>query len=290
MSHASARTPRRSPLRIALTTCAAVVAAAVGFFVWQDFYPVQATDGWTYKVLHEDVLKAASLVPLADGGLLVSQELKKDQGNILHIDRDGTRRAMIDKLSKPDGMIAAQGGWVFSQETPNKPVQLLRDGKVSDLFVGNAVQGLWDDGDYLYAIEDRRDDGRLLRYRWSDGHLEVLREHLNESEAITRCTDGRLLYSAKKDGAIRQFTEDGKDPVVLAGLNQPTFLMCDERGVWISEDSTHRARLLLWDGKGEPRTILSFLKAPQSIVPDGKGGYLLAEGGRDRVLQLTPAK
>jgi len=31
-----------------------------------------------------------------------------------------------------------------------------------------------------------------------------------------------------------------------------------------------------------------FLKAPQSIVADGKGGYLLAEGGRNRVLQLTP--
>ncbi len=66
--------------------------------------------------------------------------------------------------------------------------------------------------------------------------------------------------------------------------------MCDARGLWISEDATHRARLLLWDGKGEPHTILSFLKAPQSIVPDGKGGYLLAEGGRDRVLQLTPGR
>ncbi|QRY77405.1 hypothetical protein JVX91_17530 [Pseudomonas sp. PDNC002] len=286
MPHAPSR---RSPIRLALAATGLLVVAAVGFFAWQDFYPVQAASGWSYQVIHDDVQKAASLVPLPDGGLLVSQELKDDQGNILHIDRDGKRRAMIDKLSKPDGMIAAQDGWVFSQESPDRPVQLLRDGKVTDLFMGNAVQGLWDDGDFLYAIEDRRDDGRLLRYRWSDGHLEVLREHLNESEAITRCTDGRLLYSAKKDGAIRQFTEDGKDPVVLAGLNQPTFLMCDARGIWISEDSTHRARLLLWDGKGEPRTILSFLKAPQSIVPDGKGGYLLAEGGRNRVLQLTPA-
>ena len=35
-------------------------------------------------------------------------------------------------------------------------------------------------------------------------------------------------------------------------------------------------------------TMLTFLKAPQSIVADGKGGYLLAEGGRNRVLHLTP--
>ena len=290
MPQPSPRSPGRFLLRAVLTTLAVLVTAATGFFIWQGFYPVQSANGWSYEVIQEDVQKAASLVPLPDGGLLVSQELKHDKGNILHIAADGKRRVMIDGLSKPDGMIAAQGGWVFSQETPNRPVQLLKDGKVSDLFMGNLVQGLWNDGDYLYAIEDSGEDGRLLRYRWSDGELTVLREHLRESEAITRCTDGNLLYTEKKKGVVHQFSDDGKDPVLLAGLNQPTFLMCDQRGLWISEDSTHRARLLLWDGKGEPHTILSFLKAPQSIVPDGKGGYLLAEGGRDRVLQLTPAK
>lgn len=69
---------------------------------------------------------------------------------------------------------------------------------------------------------------------------------------------------------------------------QPTFLLCDQRGLWISEDSTHRARLLRIDAQGQRHTVLTFLKAPQAIVPDGKGGYLLAEGGRDRVLRLTP--
>lgn len=286
----TATRPPRSVFRLALSVTSLVVASAVGFFIWQDFYPVQSAMGWSYDVLHEDVKKAASLVPLPDGGLLVSQELKDNQGNILHIAADGTRQVMIDGLSKPDGMVAAQGGWVFSQEKDGKPVQWLKDGKVSDLFMGNSVQGLWNDGDHLYAIEDSHDNGRLMRYRWSDGQLTVLREQLQETESITRCTDGNLLYSEKEKGLVHRFSEDGKDPVLLSGLNKPTFLMCDERGLWISEDSTHRARLLLWDGKGEPRTILSFLKAPQSIVADGKGGYLLAEGGRNRVLQLTPAK
>lgn len=286
----TATRPPRSVFRVALSVTSLVVASAVGFFIWQDFYPVQSAMGWSYDVLHEDVKKAASLVPLPDGGLLVSQELKDNQGNILHIAADGTRQVMIDGLSKPDGMVAAQGGWVFSQEKDGKPVQWLKDGKVSDLFMGNSVQGLWNDGDHLYAIEDSHDNGRLMRYRWSDGQLTVLREQLQETESITRCTDGNLLYSEKEKGLVHRFSEDGKDPVLLSGLNKPTFLMCDERGLWISEDSTHRARLLLWDGKGEPRTILSFLKAPQSIVADGKGGYLLAEGGRNRVLQLTPAK
>ena len=39
---------------------------------------------------------------------------------------------------------------------------------------------------------------------------------------------------------------------------------------------------------GSQHTVLTFLKAPQAIIADGKGGYLLAEGGRDRVLHLTP--
>ncbi|AGI24715.1 hypothetical protein H681_14225 [Pseudomonas sp. ATCC 13867] len=282
--------PRRSPLRIALSAAALTVAAAVGFFIWQDFYPVQAAAGWNVQVLQREVKKAASIVPLADGGLLVSQELKDDQGNILRITPSGERKVVIDGLSKPDGLIAARGGWVFSQETDDRPVQMLKDGKLSTLFQGNSIQGLWDDGDALYAIEDRHDSGRLLRYRWSDGALSVVRERLDEAESITRCTDGRLLYTQKNRGAIRELRDDGHDPEILGGLNKPTFVMCDARGIWISEDSTHRARLLLWDGKGEPQTVLSFLKAPQTIVPDGKGGYLLAEGGRNRVLTLQPSR
>lgn len=281
-------TSRRAPLRIALSAIALTVTAAAGFFLWQGFYPVRAAAGWQVEVLQREVKKAASIVPLADGGLLVSQELKDGQGNILRITPNGERKVVIDGLSKPDGLIAAHGGWVFSQEADDKPVQMLRDGKLSTLFQGNSVQGLWDDGDALYAIEDRHDNGRLLRYRWSDGDLGVLREHLDEAESITRCTDGRLLYTQKNHGTLRQLSDDGRDPEILSGLNKPTFVMCDARGVWISEDSTHRARLLLWDGKGEPQTVLSFLKAPQVIVADGKGGYLLAEGGRNRVLHLTP--
>jgi len=46
---------------------------------------------------------------------------------------------------------------------------------------------------------------------------------------------------------------------------------------------------LLIDKQGQQQTILSFLKAPQSIVPTDRGTYLLAEGGRNRVLELTPA-
>jgi len=278
---------QRGP-RIALAATAALLTATLGFFAWQSFYPVQASNGWSVEVLHTDVAKAASLLPQADGSLLVSRELDDGHGSILKITSQGERVVLIDNLSKPDGMVAAQGGWVFSQEGGQAPVSLSRDGQVTHLFEGDSVQGLWNDGDYLYAIEDRRGNGRLMRYQWASGQLDVLRSGLTETEGLARCADGRLLYTEKGTGKVRALSDDGQDPVVVEGLRHPTFLMCDQRGLWISEDNTHRARLLRVDADGTQHTVLTFLKAPQSIVADGKGGYLLAEGGRNRVLQLTP--
>lgn len=279
---------RKRAVRLALAASAGLVASTLGFFAWQSFYPVQAADGWRVQVLHAALDKAASLLPQADGSLLVSRELNGGKGSIIKIDADGNRVVLVEGLSKPDGMVAAQGGWVFSQEVGEAPVSLSRDGQVMPLFQGNNVQGLYNDGEHLYAIEDRKGDGRLMRYDWRSGQLDVLRSGLTETEGLTRCKDGRLLYTEKASGKIRALSDDGQDPVVVEGLRNPTFLLCDARGLWISEDSTHRARLLRVDGDGSRHTVLSFLKAPQAIVPDGSGGYLLAEGGRDRVLRLTP--
>jgi len=282
----STRTSRRL-LQLMLAFSVVIVLAALGFFAWQNFFPVQASDGWRVDVLHEDVPKAASMVVSEDGSLVVSQELRDGKGSIVRIQPNGQRETVIEGLSKPDGMITARGGWVFSQEVDGAMVNFFKDGEVTGLFKGSDVQGLWNEGDDLYAIEDRKDNGRLLRYHWGDGSLTVLRDGLSETESITRCTDGRMLYTEKENGVIHQLTDDGQDPVVFSGFNQPTFLMCDQRGLWISEDSTHRARLLLVDPQGKQHTILSFLKAPQSIIPTAPGTYLLAEGGRDRILELT---
>jgi len=278
---------RQRSTRIVFTATTGLLAATLGFFAWQSFYPVQAAAGWGVEVLHRDVTKAASLLPQADGSLLVSRELDDGRGSILKIDANGDRVVVVDNLSKPDGMVAAQGGWVFSQEGGAAPVSLARNGQVTPLFDGDSVQGLWNDGDHLYAIEDRKGNGRLMRYEWSSGQLEVLRSGLTETEGLTRC-DGRLLYTEKANGIVRALAEDGNDPVVVDGLRNPTFLYCDQRGLWISEDNTHRARLLRVEADGSQHTVLTFLKAPQAIIADGKGGYLLAEGGRNRVLHLTP--
>lgn len=274
-------------LKNALLAAAALVAAALVFFAWQYFFPVQAANGWSYRVAYDSVQKAAGLARAPGGGILVSQELQDGRGSILLMQPDGEREVVVQGLSKPDGLLSARGGLVFSQESGDKPVSFLQGNRVSELFDGDNVQGLWDDGHHLYAIEDRKGNGRLWRYRWDDQQLSVVRDNLSETESITRCTDGRMLYSEKETGVIRELREDGRDPVVIDGLRNPTFLLCDEQGLWISEDSTHRARLLLVDAQGGQTTVLSFLKAPQTILPLDDGRYLIAEGGRDRVLELS---
>ncbi|MEZ0198768.1 hypothetical protein AB9U01_32495, partial [Pseudomonas qingdaonensis] len=90
---------RKRSARIALTATSGLLAATLGFFAWQSFYPVQAATGWDVEVLHRDVTKAASLLPQTDGSLLVSRELDDGRGSILKITATGERVVLIDNLS-----------------------------------------------------------------------------------------------------------------------------------------------------------------------------------------------
>jgi len=272
--------------RYGLLALAALLLAAVGFLAWQRFWPAQAAPGWRYEVAYADVAKASALAWQGDA-LLAAEELKDGKGRLLRIDASGQRQVLREGLYKPDGLIPYRDGFAYSQEGGTHPVRWFDATANRDLFTGINAQGLWAEGAHLYAVEDRKGEGRLLRYDARDGSLTVLRDRLDEAESFTRCPDGTAFYTEKSRGLVRQLSDDGRDPPALNDLREPSFLLCDRRGLWISEDSTHRARLLLWDRQSAPRTILSFLRAPQALLPRGDG-YLLAEGGRDRVIALYP--
>jgi len=170
-----------------------LLLATGGFFAWQHFAPVSAAAGWEYRVAHDDVPKAAGLAIDEQGNLLVTEELRNKKGAMRRIARDGQRSLVLDGLTKPDGLAAFMGGFAFSQETADAPVSLLKDGKVTTLFMANDGQGLKADGPLLYAIEDRKGDGRLMRYDARTETLEVLRDNLSESSPsksapATRCS------------------------------------------------------------------------------------------------------
>jgi len=272
--------------RGALITLAASLLAAIGFLAWQRFWPAQAATGWHYEVAYPDIAKASALAWQGDA-LLAAEELKDGKGRLLRIDALGRRSVLSAGLYKPDGLTPYRNGFAYSQEGGTHPIRWFDAAGSRDLFMGINAQGLWVEGEHLYAVEDRKGEGRLLRYDAADGSLTVLRDHLDEAESFTRCPDGTAFYTEKSRGLVRQLSDDGRDPPALSELREPSFLLCDHRGLWISEDSTHRARLLLWDRQSAPRAILTFLRAPQALLPKGDG-YLLAEGGRDRIIALYP--
>ena len=274
------------PWRSALLVLAALLFAAVGFLAWQRFWPVQAASGWRYQVAYSDIVKASALAWQGDA-LLTAEELKDGKGRLLRIEASGQRSVLSQGLDKPDGLAPYRNGFAYSQEGGTHPIRWFDASGSRELFSGINAQGLWAEGERLYAVEDRKGTGRLLRYDATDGSLTVLRDRLDEAESFTRCPDGTAFYTEKSRGLVRQLSDDGRDPPALSELREPSFLLCDRRGLWISEDSTHRARLLLWDRQSAPRAILTFLRAPQALLPRGDG-YLLAEGGRDRIIALDP--
>lgn len=260
------------------------------FLLWQRYYPVVAAKNWQYKVLHEDLEKVSAIYKKTDGSLIVAEELNKQQGRISHIDTDNKRTVLFNKLDKPDGIISLDDGIIFSQEGGSYPVSYLNleNNKLSELFHGTNVQGLTVRGNSLYAVEDRGKQSQILRYDLVTKKLEVIRSNLTEAETLAICPSGEKYYNEKSLNQVRLLSADKTDPIILdsSKTRNPSILKCDEKGLWISEDNSNNSRLLLLKPNGKLKVILSHLRAPQQLLKIGKNKYLLAEGGRNRILEV----
>ncbi|HRD89624.1 MAG TPA: hypothetical protein PK752_15400 [Accumulibacter sp.] len=274
--------------RLLLAAGAAVLAVGLLFFAWQRFYPVTAAAGWAYRIHLDDLPQVSALAIDSGGSLYWTRELGNGRGSLFRRSADGSVAEVLAGLSKPDGLLSFRGGLVVSQEDGEQEVRWLHDGRSEALFTGRNVEGLAGDDRALYAIEDLAVDGRLLRFDPVSGALSVLRSGLREAEGVAICGNGDLFYTLKGKGtgkgSVRRWLADGSDPLLLADLNAPGFLMCNEEGLWISEDATHRARLLLLDRSGQLQVILSGLRSAQTILALAPGRLLVAEQGRSRVL------
>lgn len=271
-----------------LWAVAAAVLSGLLFLAWQHFYPVTAAAGWAYRVHLDDLPQVSALATDPDGSLYWTRELGNGRGSLFRRSPDGSVSEVLAGLSKPDGLLSYRGGLALSQEGGEQRVLWWRDGQSETLMTGRNVEGLASDGRALYAIEDLPAEGRLLRLDAVSGTLSVLRGGLREAEGLAICGNGDLFYTLKGKGSgkgsVRRWSADGSDPLLVADLDAPGFLMCDEEGLWISEDATHRARLLLLDRSGQLHVILSGLRSAQTILALAPGRLLLAEQGRGRVL------
>lgn len=261
------------------------LAPALAYPAWRHLYPVLSAPGWDYRVFHDDIERVSALVREPQGALFISQEFADGQGTILRRSLDGQLEEVLHGLAKPDGLALYRDGVALSQEGGHLPVLLLHGDRAEPLFSADSVESLSSDGHYLYAIEDKK-LGRLLRYDPANGEVVTLRDGLDEGEAVTVCADGRLFYTEKRKGWVKQWQASGADQLVQANLHQPGFLLCSADGLWISEDSTHMARLLLLDPAGQLQVVLQHLRSAQSIIALEPGHYLVAEQGRNRILEL----
>ncbi|WP_312244181.1 hypothetical protein [Stutzerimonas nitrititolerans] len=277
------------PLLNALKTIAcglAVSTLALALPAWRHLAPVSATSGWGYRVYYDGIERVSALAKDDRSNLYVTQEYRNGDGTLLKLPANGSVSQVMQGLSKPDGLLAYRGGIAISQEGGNLPVLWMHADKTTSLLIGQGVEQLASDGRYLYAIEDQA-SGRLLRFDPQNGKTVVLRDGLNEAEAITACPDGRLFYAEKTRGWVKRLNEDGVDETVWSGLNEPGYLLCTEEGLWASEDATHMARLLLLDNTGTEHVVLGHLRSPQTLLRVAPRHYLLAEQGRDRILELN---
>ena len=275
---------RSLKLRRLITSAVVIVAVGFAYPAWRHFYPVTSTNGWDYKVIHKIPMVSALAVD-DQGALFVSQEFSNHKGKILRLQKDGSSEEIMAELSKPDGHIFFRGGLVTGQEGGSFPVLWLRDGVKQALFKADNVEGIATDGHFLFAIEDKT-PGRLLRFEPDTQQLTVLRAGLDEGEGVSVCPDGRLFYTEKAKGWVKQWQFQGEDLILVKDLNAPGFVQCTEDGLWITEDATHMARLLLVDLSGNLHVILNHLRAAQTIIQLKTGQYLLAEQGRSRILEL----
>ncbi|MDR0578966.1 MAG: hypothetical protein LBI87_15910 [Candidatus Accumulibacter sp.] len=269
--------------------CLALVLAVsipLLFFAWQHYWPVQSAAGWSFRVYRDGIPMVSALAVDAQKNLYVSQEHRQGKGVIFQLTPDGGRRDILTRLSKPDGMALYEGGIIASQEAGQTPMLRWREGRTETLPGGDNIEGIAIAGRKLFAVEDVKREGRLLEYDLEKKETRVLREGLEEPEGVAVCPDGGLYFTEKKDNAIKRYTPGPIDDVIVSGLRVPAFLMCDDEGLWITEDATHRARLLLRDASGEIRTILSHLRSPQTIISIAPDRFLIAEQGRGRILEL----
>jgi len=257
-----------------------------GFFGWQHFAPVTVADGWSFRVYLDGIPHVSALAKDREGALYISKELGNGRGILFSRAADASLTQIVVGLSKPDGLVAFREGIVISQEEGDLPVLWLHGGQMDTLFQGRSVEGLATDGQSLYAVEDRKGDGRLLRFDPLTRVLTVLRSGLSEAEGVAICPDGQLFYAEKGKRWVKRWQANGADVLVLEQLNAPGFLMCNDEGLWITEDATHRARLLLLDRTGSLQTILSGLHSGQTVLSLAPGHLLLAEQGRGRVLEV----
>ena len=97
---------------------------------------------------------------------------------------------------------------------------------------------------------------------------------------------GQFIFLKNDWARFTQYHERLPPEPIIEGLKKPNYLLCTATGLWITEDATAHARVLLFVN-GEISVIARHLRSAQTIIEAGEQRMLVAEQGRNRILELT---
>ena len=246
---------------------------------------VSSHEDWEYSVLHRDLPEVSGLQ--SDGRkIYVTFETRAYDGKLVSI-VDGKRSTIVSGLQKPDGLTTSLGSLVYTQEFGESPVYEVVNGVPRGLFIADGAEGIDStlNGD-LYVIEDRP-GGRVLKYERSTGEIFELASKLEAGEGICAMESGDVYFSERDKGIVYKI-ERGKTSEYLTALRKPAFLLCDDEsnGIWITEDRRNYGRLLHSRSRHQVQVMATGLSSPQAVTINSEGHLLLAEQGRNRVIQF----
>jgi len=262
-----------------------LLTAGALWFAWLIFTTPGLGEGWEYQVYADGLEDVSALVLDNNGGMYVTLEKRHGQGKLLHI-TGGQVIELLDGMDKPDGMYKSGNSLYITVEAGKRALIEYKQGALRTFDGISNAEGIADaGGDLLLIVEDRKEDGRLLRVNKKSGEIEVLLTNLKEAEGVCQGKNGFIYFAEKTANSISSY-KNGRVSTLVEGLIKPAFLNClDDGSILITEDRTNFGRLLKYKDGGM-EVIASRLQAPQSVIVAADGSLYVAEQRRNRILRL----
>ena len=241
--------------------------------------------GLKYEVFADDLEDVSALAFDRNGDLYATLEKTRGRGRVVHI-RQGLIRTVLDGLDKPDGMLLRGDTLYITGETGDHGLIVYESGKVRYVDHLSGTEGIASAGEEkILVVEDRKQDGRLLRVNPSTGEVEILLEGLKQPESVCQSPEGRIYFVEKALHNLSVYA-DGQHTAAVTGLESPAFLNCLADGsILITEDRTNFGRLLRYR-EGGIEVLARNLRAPQTVAIGADGAFYVSEQRKNRILKI----
>jgi glucose/arabinose dehydrogenase len=262
----------------------AALAAILGL-LYAFFGAPKLADGLHYRVFAENLEEVSALAFDENGDLYATLEKRHGQGQLVHI-RQGLTSILLDNMNKPDGILRRGNTLYITNEVGRHAILVYESGTVRYLEGASGAEGIASAGpDKILVIEDKKQDGRLLRIDPATAEIEVLLSGLQEAEGVCQDPGGDIYYVEKTSDHLSRY-RSGRVTIALTGLVNPAFLNClDDGTILITEDRTNFGRLLRYR-QGAIEVLATHLRSPQSVIIGDDGAFYLAEQRKGRILRI----